>query len=306
MKKQLLFSTVLVCVSGLALSVPSKPKVQGDFNLMAITTSMTVQGYSSVNRTLSASYNTSLTSPAGATAVMNVPEGLGVASPVPFVIQNLQATGGTAAGEVIHYWNSAPTIPKGQPEVMKGAGTTSGSWKGGSTGYPDPMGWKYLRAGQFALDETSKVPGTYKVNISYVGELTVPMTEKQEFLGPLKINKPESPALDTSKSIEVAWTHVPNAVRYTVLASGKNAAGKAVYWENAYNAPTTWYLKGAAAAVKDGKLVSPDSCKVQIPAAIFSGPVSLSVTGYSTESKGSGVLNPWGWAQTIASMQLGQ
>lgn len=298
---------LLALSAGLAFSKPKEQAPAGNFQLIMMTTASNFSGYSSVSRTMAASFTAPKAAPAGATAKMTVPEGMGLVNPIPYTIQNLQGETGGASAEVVHFWNSSPTIPKGQPEILKGQSQAEKTtWKGGSSGYPDPTQMKYVKPNQFMLDETSKVPGSYQVNISYVGDIQVDMTEKQQFLGPLTITSPASSAIDTSAAIEVTWTHVPNALGYTVYASGKDTKGRTCYWENSYHAQTTWYTQGAAAAVKAGKLVSPDNCKVTIPAAIFKGPVTLSVTGYSQEAKGKGPLNPWGWAQSLASMQLGQ
>ncbi len=299
---------LLAVTGGMALSKPKPVATPGSFQLMMITSASTFSGYSTVSRALTASYTAPQTAPAGATAKMTVPEGLGLVSPLPYTIQNIQGQSGAGTSEVIHYWNSSATIPKGQPEILKGqAQADKTTWQGGSSGYPDPLQMKFVKAGQFALDETSQVPGSYKVNISYIGELQVDMTARQQFLAPLNLTQPaDSAGVDTGASIEVSWNHVPGAVGYTVYASGKNPQGKTVYWENAYHSQTSWYTQGAAAAVKAKKLVSPDQCKVTIPAKIFTGQVTLIVTGYSPEVKGKGPLNPWGWAQTSATTQLGK
>lgn len=309
MQRKFLAAVGLVALTGgFAICKPKPVATPGNFQLMMMTSASNFAGYSSVSRAMTASYTSPQTAPAGATAKMTVPEGLGLVSPLPYTIQNLQGQSGAGGGEVIHYWNSSATIPKGQPEVLKGqAQADKTSWKGGSSGYPDPLQMKFVKANQFALDETSQVPGTYKVNISYIGEIQVDMTAKQQFLAPLNLTKPTDPAaVDTASAIEVTWNHVPGAVGYTVYASGKNPQDKTVYWENAYQSQTSWYTQGAAAAVKAKKLVSPEECKVMIPAGIFKGPVTLSVTGYSNEVKGKGPLNPWGWAQTSATTQMGK
>lgn len=282
----------------------------GSFQLIMTTTSISIQGYSNVSRTMSASYTSPKKAPAGATASLAVPAGLGMVSPIPYTIKNHEAGAtGAAQVEMIHYWNSAPTIPKGQPEVIntKTEAQKAGSWANGSSGFPDPMQTKYTKPNQFQLDETAKVAGAYDLKISYEGAIHVDMTDKQQFLGALTVGTPANPAeVDTAKAIDIRWTHVPNVVGYTVHATGKNAAGKTVYWENAYQASSTVYTGGAAAALKAGKLVAPDKSAVQIPAGIFSGQVSVAITGYSTEVKGTGPLNPWGWAQTMSSLQLGK
>ena len=306
MKKVTLCLT-LGLLAGAALSKP-KP-VQGTCQLIAMTNYTSFAGYGATSRSLSCSFQSSSTAPAGASASLATPEGLGWVSPSALTIQNLEGQTGSVNTEVIHYWNSSPTIPKGQPEVLKTQQDTKQktTWKGGSSGNLDYMQIKYVKPGQMQLDETSRTPGAYRLKISYIGDIGWDLTEKQQFMEPLQAIKPENPsAVKTSDSIEVTWKNVPNAVGYTVYAAGKNAAGKTVYWENAYQAQTAWYTLGAAGALKAGKLVAPDSCRVQIPAAIFTGPVSLSITGYSPECKGTGPLSPWAWAQSMTSMQLGQ
>ncbi len=307
--KKVVLGLSIALLAGAALSAPKPAPIQGTCQLIAMTNFTSFAGYGATSRSFSCSYQTSKTAPAGATATLASPEGLGWTSPTPLTIQNLQGETGSVNSEVIHYWNSAPTIPKGQPEVLKTQHDPKQktTWKGGSAGNLDYMQIKYVKPGQMQLDETSKSPGAYRLKISYVGEIGWDLTEKQQFMEPLQATKPETPAsVKTSDAIEVTWKNVPNVVGYTVYAAGKNAAGKTCYWENAYQAQTAWYTMGAAGALKAGKLVPPDVCRVQIPAAIFTGPVSLSITGYSPECKGTGPLSPWAWAQTMTTMQLGQ
>lgn len=292
-----LTAAAVAMATGLAVSKPEP--AGGTLNLLAMTTSMNISGYSAVQRTLSGNFSTPKKAPAGASASMAIPTGLGVPGPIPWTVQNDQATTTGGTFESISYWGCSATILKGQPAVYKGSWQGGEQqWTGGSSGYADPM--KLM-----GLNENSKIPGTYNIKISYLGEVSVPMTEAQQFLDPLTLVQPESPAVDTSKAIQVSWKPVPRAQGYSVMATGKDAKGKTVFWENAKHATSTWYTSGVAAAVKAGKLKSPQDCSCTIPAGIFKGQVTLMVNGYSAEVKGKGVLPAYGWAQTTGTMMLG-
>lgn len=293
-----LTAAAVAMATGLAVSKPEP--AGGTLNLLAMTTSMNVSGYSAVQRTLSGNYTTPKKAPAGASASMTIPAGLGVPGPIPWTVQNDQATTGGGTFESISYWGCSETILKGQPAVYKGSWQGGEQqWTNGSSGYTDPM--KLM-----GINENSKVPGTYNIKISYLGEVSIPMTEAQQFLDPLTVTAPASPQVDTTKAIHVSWKAVPRAQGYSVMATGKNAKGKTVFWENAKHATSTWYTSGVAAAVKAGKLKSPQDCSCIVPAGIFKGQVTLMVNAYSAEAKGKGVLPAYGWAQSTGTMMLGE
>lgn len=297
MKKAILLSLLLVA----PLASAPKPAVTGDLSLVVMTQSSSYGGYSSTSRSLSANYSSTVRAPQGANGTMTVPAGLGLGPVIPLNITNVEGTDVSASAKVIHYWGCSETIQKGQPEVIntqhKGTGKTV---KGGSGGIADPMKLT-------PVPETAQVAGNYAFKISYLGDVNVPMTEKQQFLAPLTITEPANPAeVNTSGAVKISWNPVPNALGYSVMAAGKNAKGETVYWESHKDATTSWYTMGVAAAVKAGKLHGPEHKTCTIPAGIFTGMVGLTVSGYSQEAKGSGVLTAWGWAQTNAGTSLGK
>lgn len=306
-------AAVLVLGSTLAIAKPkpvAKPAWSGSFQLMFMTMSTNYAGQSNVMKMLNCSYSAPQKAPSGASGTLAVPAGMTLKSPLPFQITNDQG-GAAAAGktETKHYWMSSPTIPKGQPEIAKGGGTAGQTvtWDVGSSGAVNTQG-HFASPTQYFLGDDAKVAGPYDAKISYIGDIHLDMTDKQQFLGPVTVTAPaDAGAVNTGAAMDISWTPVPNVVGYTVMVSGADAAGKTkvCYWENAYGALSSVYTLGAQGALKAGKLVAPDKTHVQIPAGIFTGPVSVSITGYSVEVKGKGPLNPWGWAQTMTSLQLG-
>lgn len=294
-----LTAAAVAMATGLAVSKPET--AGGTLNLMAMTTSMSVAGNSFATRTLSGNFTSPKKAPAGASASMTIPAGLGVPGPIPWTVQNTEATAGGGSYESIQFWGCSATILKGQPAVYKGS-VQGGEvkWTGGSSGYTDPMKLT-------GVNEQSKIPGTYHIKISYLGDVTIDMTEAQQFLDPLVLVEPSAPeAVDTSKAINVSWKPVPRAQGYSVMATGKNAKGKTVFWENAKGATSSWYTHGVAGAVKAGKLKSPQDCSCIVPAGIFKGQVTLMVNGYSAEAKGKGVLTTYGWAQSTGTAMVGK
>lgn len=253
---------------------------------------------SMTQRGIAGYYFTPKTAPAGATAQMDVPTALGLASPVPWTVQNNTGAAGAAASETVRYWGCSAKVLKGQPEVVKGAASTQGHVASGSSGYPDPM--KLL-----GITDASHVPGDYALHVSYLGDVNLTLTDAQDFLEPLVLTAPaDGAAVNTAQAIELSWNRVPRAVGYGAYASGKNAAGKTVFWSCTRNV-MTWRELGVAGAVKAGALMPADHTTCTIPAGIFSGPVTLSVTAYSTDVWGKGALRIVGWAQSVATVQLG-
>lgn len=297
MKKAFFLTLLLVA----PLASAPKPAVTGDLSLVATTQNSSYGGYSSTSRSISATYTSTVRAPQGANGTMTAPAGLGLGPVVPLTIQNSEGKDVSTNVKVIHYWGCSETVQKGQPEVIDGSHKGTGkNVLGGSSGIADPMKLT-------PVPETSQVAGNYAFKISYLGDVNIPMTDKQQYLGPLTITEPANPAeVNTSGAIKISWNPVPNALGYSLMAAGKNAKGETVYWENAKDASSSWYTLGVVGAVKAGKLHGPEHKQCTIPAGIFTGAVGLTVTGYSQEAKGSGVLNAWGWAQTNAGTSLGK
>lgn len=305
-----LFVTALLLVAGFApfyvqgapaRKKPVAPAPTGQMELFATTVSFAVGGNVSSVRSIGSFYHTGRRAPSGATANADIPAGLGLGPNLPYTIQNMQAAAASGQGEIIRYWGCGAAIGKGQPEVQKGGGhVQKGAWVGGSSGSLDPMKAAGIHA-------SSKMPGTWTLHVSYLGDITLVMTEKQDFLEALVITAPASPgSLDASQDVPLAWNVVQGAAGYGIVASGRNQKGQTVLWENAKNVNMAWKTMGAEKAVKAGYLIPPDRTKCTVPAGIFTGQYTVTITAYSPEVHGKGVLPSVGYAQSMASIQVGK
>jgi len=293
----LTLALVLSLLGSVAFGAP-KPKVVGQMNWSANTQTFRYGTTVTNMRNVAGDFHASVRAPQGATAQMDVPSGLGIPSPLPWIVENVQAGGAAGASEVWRYWGCSATVPKGQPEILKGSGAAAGVFVGGSRGYADPMKTT-------GINEASRIKGDYTLHISYLGDIAITMTDAQEFLDPLIVTAPAEPStVDATKAIALAWNAVPRAAAYGVFASGKNKAGKSVIWSST-RGMNAWSDLGVAKAVKKGVLLPPDHLACTIPAGIFTGQVSVSITAYSTETWGKGVLPALGWAQSVAVLQIG-
>ena len=280
---------------------PQAPAPAGQMELFATTTSFVVGGNVSSMRSIGSFFYSGKRAPDGATANADIPAGLGLGPSLPYTIQNQQGAAASGQGELLRYWGCGAAIGKGQPEVLKGgAHAMKGAWVGGSSGSLDPM----KAAG---ITAASKMPGTWALHISYLGDVTVVMTEKQDFLEPLVVKEPAAPGeMDATQDVPVKWNVVSGAVGYSMVASGRNAKGQTVMWENSKNVMRTWKSMGAEKAVKAGVLIPAEHPRCTVPAGIFAGTYSLTITAYSPEVRGKGVLPSVGYAQSMASLQVGK
>lgn len=289
MKTSLLALGLTVTLAALAASAP-KPQPVGDMFLIAST--------SGPSKSISATYSHPKKAPQGATGSLDVPPGLGVESPVPLTITNLEGTDVSGVGEIIRYWGCGTSIPKGQPEHLKldhkGTGKVV---PGGSSGTADSMKLANL---------TGKDPGTYLLKTSYAGNTTITLGEAQEFLEPAAFTEPAGGMMvkaDLSQPLKLSWSKVPRAVGYSLLASGtEKASGKPCMWEAIKDGQTSFVAGGTTAGAKAGKLLPPDHLSCTIPAGIFTGNVSVMLIAYSADVRGSGSMNAVGWAQTTATL----
>jgi len=293
-----MLALLVLSLAATAFAAPKKPVVSGRALIYASTQSFSFGGNTSSQRGFSASYYASSKAPAGATGSVDIPQGLGLGPNLPLIIQNPEAVGGAGASEVWQYWGCSATVPKGQPFVAKGSAAVTGKAAYGSNGYADPM--KVAAIAASASDV-----GAYTVHVSYLGDISVTLGAPQEFLDPIAFTTPaDGASVDTTKAIELAWNAIPRVAGYSLMASGRNAQGKTVTWSSTRNW-TSWTEIGVSKAVARGLLLPPDHLKCTIPAGIFTGQVSVTLTAYSADVVGKGALPVQGWAQSMTSLSLG-
>ncbi len=269
-------------------------KTWGEATLMVMTASTKFGDFSQTSYMLSSYFHTNLAKPEDPKGSLTVPTGLGIGPVIPL---NFQGVDPSAMTERLYYWGCGAAVGEKQPEARgKGWRFKGQWWTVRSQGMADATQMMNLQA-------DSKVPGTYKLEANYVGEMSLEMTEAQQFLPALKVLEPATDTADTSQPIVVSWEPVDKAAGYLLMAHGKNAEGKDVTWESAYNA-TIWQRMGAEKALKEGLILPPSTTTCTIPAGIFKGQVALTVTGVSPIATGKGVFSYWGWAQTMTSRIL--
>lgn len=280
--------------SSVLAQAPEKEKTWGEATLMVMTASTSFSGFAHTSYMLSSSFHTNLAKPQDPKGTLTVPGGLGIGPVIPLAFQGVQAG---AQAERLYYWGCGAKVGEKQPEVHgKDWRAKDQWWTVRSSGMADA-------AQMMNLTAASPVPGTYTMKANYVGEMSLNLTPAQQFLPPLKVLAPATDSADTSQPIAVSWEPVEGAAGYLLMAFGKNKAGKEVTWESAYHA-TLWQRMGAEKALKEGKLLPPTVTSCTIPAGIFDGQVSLTVTGVSPIATGQGVFSYWGWAQTVTTRLL--
>ncbi len=301
MKKLFLALTLAAALAGLAASAP-KPAPVGDFFLIASTTGTNMGTSVMVTKALTASYSHPKSAPTGATASLDVPAGLGVGPNVAVTIQNVKGTDVSAKSELIRYWGCGESVLKGQPEHLKHQHVGTGKTHvGGSSGTAD-----YAKLGSI----TGKAPGAYLLKTSYAGNTPITLGEPQEFLEPVAFTAPSTTMMaqvDLSKPVKLAWSKVPRAVGYSLMASGTDkATGKPCMWEALKDGQSSWYTMGTTAGAKSGKLLPPDHLSCTIPAGIFEGSPTVSVIliAYSADVRSAGSMSAVAWAQSTATLLL--
>lgn len=296
---------VILALIGCAVAVvaggarASKPgKISGKLTIAAVTQSFAKRGNLSTNRSLTAYFHTALRAPTGCTASLELPQGLGVGSTVPMQVENIESSTNTAESEVLHFWGCSPRIARGQPKSGLPKGAFTREYTEGSTGMADPTKLATVPA-------SASSQGQYRAHVSYLGDASLTFASAQDFLEPLVLHEPSTVNADFAGPVTLSWNRVARAVGYQISASGHNAAGTAVVWENARNS-SEWRSKGVTAATRAGKLIPGDQTTCVIPARIFAkGPVLLNITALSLEVRGKGALKSVGWAQSSTSVQLG-
>ena len=294
MKKLLLSLLCILSVTALGAAQEKEEKLWGEATIMALTSTSTFGAYTNTQYMLTSFYSTNRKAPEGATGTLTVPETLGIGPVIPLNIQNLNDY---KAPKRLYYWGCSDVVLKDQPEVRaEGWRAKDQWWYVRSNATADPMK-------MMGLTQASPIPGTYTMESSYTGKMSVTMTEAQQFLPPLKVVEPSSDKADTSKPIKVTWEAVEGAGGYHVMAMGKNADGVDVTWENAYNA-VIWQRIGLTKSLKKGLLHGPEHRSCTVPAGIFKGQVTVMVTGVTPIATGTGIFSYWGWAQSAGTKIL--
>ncbi len=263
-------------------STTSAPRWTGDFTLAACS--------AGDSRALSISYRSPLRAPAGATALLEVPAGLGVGDRLPMTIENVPDS--SSHDVVVRYWGSAEKAPKGQPEFFDQ--TVPMHRRGSTAACTEP----HLSA----LKGSSN--GTYRLTTSYAGGATLTLGPAQEHLAPITFTNAKT--ADYTRPIRLSWNPVPRAVGYSVQAAGLHrATGRDCLWEATRDGLTAWSALGTTRGVAKGKLLAADQHSCTIPAGVFkNGDVFIILVAYSADVVGQGSLPSRGWAQCTGTQTL--
>jgi hypothetical protein len=218
--------------------------------------------------------------PAGE-AVVSVPPGLGLGSLLKLQCVPLGALASPAP--VQFYWGPGPSGPESR------------------AGGDEPWQSMCFPAGSAgAVSPSARVAGVYTLR---TGDLRVSLelTPGQEFLPPVQVTSETT--VDPARGFRLSWKPVPGAAGYAVTATA-TSPGKSVMWENSRDVLRAWKERGAADAVKAGILLREPAC--QIPAGVFDGPVSVTVSALSAEVRVGGPVVALGWAQSDHSFVVGR
>lgn len=287
---------LVLLLSTMAHGFPRIPPTT-ELRVTLITQTFMRHGAMSTNRSVTAILHSQSIAPEGASGQLDVPTSLGVSSPIPVPMFNVDPRSLPQEFDTVVYWGSRPTIAVGQPRVRKGRSTLGLRYLDGSTGLADPTRLA-------SVDATASGKGPFHVRLPSIGDGTLVVSDAQDFLDPVHILAPANGLADFSRPIDIVWSPVPRAVGYSVTATARTGDGRTVLWENAWR--TDAYERyGIEWAVRNSKLLPADQMSATIAPGIFmGGPVIVRVTAFSASATGKGVVGSTAWAQSSTSFEL--
>jgi len=218
-------------------------------------------------------------------ALVDVPEGLKVTSPIQLLVGLTQTVKAADRPDaklkfvVKTYWGSANEIPQGQPRVSMSneaaTAATSDKLPGASYAYWSPELAK-------PLEEDAAASGTYKLTTNYCGGTSVTLEPDQDFLAPIDLVGIAKKA-DLGKPIKITWKTVPRALAYLVTATGGSAL-ESISWTSSADPDAARGIEDRpltraeiASCVEKKVLLAPHTVTCTIPAAVFKGSKSVFV-----------------------------
>ena len=283
--------TVNVSINTVKMSMPGMPAMPALPPGIKLPPGVNMPGMMGMfqgRRSLTVSLATQGAAPDGATASMDLPDGLGVGTPASLDVRRPSkgrtGPGGAAGGgdmKVWLYWGCGDTVPAGQPKRIDMTSTMRRYMQqvnprmgmaGDETfaSYPsarDMMG-STIKADASAV-------GDYKLHTSYAGDASFHVGADQDFLDAIELVSPQQRP-DLGSAISLAWKSVPHASGYQVMATGQkddpNGGGKImIMWFSSNEEPFQGEMLGAGDDAQRKALLSPDTTTCTVPAGILQG-----------------------------------
>ena len=224
--------------------------------------------------------------PAGATASLTVPAGLGMTGPLPLLLSAPRERPMMRTLPMQLFWGVGSTPPAGQPETSDLSGLVAGTYQ--HTGHPPvdygdaaAIGvWPSFQTSPPAVTTDTPTPvGDYTLTTLFVGSVRFQIPPPEAYLDVLRLTT--SPAgIVAGQPFHVGWTKVARALGYRVVISGRrpDPATKRpnfIVWVSSSLKPADVthdpVFDNPAQAVQEGTLVGPDSTGVSVPPGVLDG-----------------------------------
>lgn len=202
--------------------------------------------------------------------------------------------------KIKYYWMCAETVPAGQPRVLdteKMMEETPGmkaQMEKAMKNARDTMeegSYAYWPDGENPIkDKSHHAPGAYKLTTNYCGGTDITLDKPQDFLAPIDLTSPGK-KIDLTKTIQVEWKAVPNALAYILSAFGSKDKEMIIWTSSGDPNITADYASQLVTPdevkklIEKGILLPPTKTSCRIPAGIFKdcqAPM-LSVTAIGTD-----------------------
>ncbi len=243
--------------------------------------------------------------PEDATANLMPPDGLKLGNSLPLDLYRPKpSSGGQATGDpgsglstvpdftIKVYWGSSETVKDGQPKVFKLSDLAPEQWAEMSkrssqmnpmtqesyyykpnwtTGYWPPAKQKGT------VDDEASLLGTYNLESSYTGKVSMDVTAGVDFLSPIDVTSPDiSKKVDLSGSISFGWAPISGSLGEVASIFAMEGKNTLILWSSSENYAANLmadngFLEMAEVRqrVSDHSFIGPDTNRVSIPAGIF-------------------------------------
>lgn len=205
--------------------------------------------------------------------------------------------------KIKYYWMCAETVPSGEPKILDFEKMTtempamkaqmnkamrSAQLRAGDDG--SHAYWPNIEDKNPIKDKSQHAPGSYKLTTNYCGGTDITLDKTQDFLAPIDLTSPGK-KIDLTKTIQVEWKAVPNALAYILSAFGSKDKELIMWTSSGDPNITADYTNQPVSPEEVKKLIEkgiflpPTKTSCRIPAGIFKDCQSpiLTVTAIGTD-----------------------
>ncbi len=251
--------------------------------------------------------------PAGASAFVTPPAGLGLGPRLPLTLSRPTAPrpGPPTRNYLLKlYWGSSSTARPGQPKLLRFADLTPEQQAAlqrqlaelalGPPWPPRPRPNETLAfwppeppLGQ--VGPTASLAGRYTLTTTYAGNAMLLVPQRTNFLAPLTLLRPDlAHRLPLNRALPLHWNRLPRLVGQQALVIGKEGENTLVLWMAAPRATAALFRdwkhlepQTIRELVRHGALLPPGQTRVTLPAGIFANVdlAHLVLIGYGPETR---------------------